>query len=137
MLFWPRRILVNLPKGGTALPRVKRGMMVRRRHDKVREMAKGFRAGRRRVFKTMHEAAMRSLAHAYRDRRRRKRDMRQLWIVRINAAARQLGTTYGQLMHGLNLAGVQLDRKMLAELAVNDPAAFAQVVEKARSSLPS
>lgn len=78
---------------------------------------------------------MRSMAHAYRDRRRRKRDMRRLWIVRINAAARQCGTTYGQLMHGLSAAGVQLDRKMLAELAVSDPAAFAQVVEKAKASL--
>lgn len=78
---------------------------------------------------------MRSMAHAYRDRRRRKRDMRRLWIVRINAAARQCGTTYGRLMHGLSAAGVQLDRKMLAELAVSDPAAFAQVVEKAKASL--
>jgi len=101
----------------------------------VRDMAKGFRAGRHRVYKTMHEAVMRSMAHAYRDRRRRKRDMRRLWILRINAAARQLGTTYGQLMHGLSLAGVQLDRKMLADLAVRDPAAFAQVVEKAKASL--
>lgn len=117
------------------MPRVKRGMVVRRRHDKVREMAKGFRAGRHRVYKTMHEAVMRSMAHAYRDRRRRKRDMRRLWILRINAAARQLGTTYGRLMHGLNRAGVQLDRKVLADMAVRDPAAFAQVVEKAKTSL--
>jgi large subunit ribosomal protein L20 len=110
-------------------------MMVRRRHDKVREQAKGFRAGRRRLFKTAHEAVMRSMAHAYRDRRRRKRDMRQLWIMRINAAARQLGTTYGQLIHGLSLAGIVLDRKVLAEMAVKDPSVFAQVVEKAQAAL--
>lgn len=117
------------------MPRVKRGMMVRRRHDKVREQAKGFRAGRRRLFKTMHEAAMRSLAHSYKGRRIRKRDMRALWIMRINAAARQLGMTYGRLIHGLNVAGIELDRKVLAEMAVNDPQAFAQVVEKARAAL--
>ena len=117
------------------MPRVKRGMTVRRRHDKVREQAKGFRAGRRRVYKTMHEAAMRSLAHAYKGRRLRKRDMRTLWIIRINAAARELGLTYGRLVHGLNVAGIELDRKILAELAVNDPQAFAQVVEKAKAAL--
>jgi len=110
-------------------------MTVRRRHDKVREQAKGFRAGRRRVYKTMHEAAMRSLAHAYKGRRLRKRDMRTLWIVRINAASRQLGMSYGRLIHGLNVAGIELDRKVLADMAVNDPQAFAQVVEKARSVL--
>jgi len=109
--------------------------MVRRRHDKVREQAKGFRAGRHRTFKTAHEAVMRSHAHAYRDRRRRKRDMRRLWIVRINAAARQLGTTYGQLTHGMRLAGIDLDRKVLADMAVNDPQAFAQVAEKAQAAL--
>jgi large subunit ribosomal protein L20 len=117
------------------LPRVKRGMTVRRRHDKVREQVKGFRAGRRRVYKTMHEAAIRSLAHAYTGRRLRKRDMRALWIIRINAAARQLGLSYGRLIHGLNVAGIQLDRKILADLAVNDPQAFALVVEKAKAAL--
>lgn len=117
------------------MPRVKRGKTVRRRHDKVRERAKGFRAGRHRKYKTAHEAVMRSMAHAYRDRRRRKRDMRRLWIVRINAAAREHGTTYGQLMHGLNRAGIELNRKVLAEMAVSDPAAFAQVVEKAQATL--
>ncbi len=124
-----------LSEGGTPLPRVKRGKTVRRRHDKVRDQAKGFRAGRHRKYKTAHEAVMRSMAHAYRDRRRRKRDMRRLWIVRINAAARQLGLTYGRLIHGLNLAGIELDRKVLAEMAVKDPQAFAQVVEKARATL--
>ena len=116
------------------MPRVKRGTTVRRRHDKVREQAKGFRGGRHRIYKTAHEAAMRSLAHAYRGRRERKRDMRTLWILRINAAARQLGTTYGRLIHGLNVAGIALDRKVLADLAVNDPQAFAQVVEKAKAA---
>jgi large subunit ribosomal protein L20 len=117
------------------LPRVKRGTTVRRRHDKVREQAKGFRAGRRRVYKTMHEAAMRSLAHAYAGRRLRKRNMRNLWIIRINAASRQLGLSYSRLIHGLNAAGIELDRKILAELAVNDPQSFAQVVEKAKAAL--
>lgn len=101
----------------------------------MREQVKGFRAGRRRVYKTMHEAAIRSLAHAYKGRRLRKRDMRSLWIVRINAAARELGLSYGRLIHGLNVAGIELDRKVLADLAVNDPKAFAQVVEKAKSAL--
>jgi large subunit ribosomal protein L20 len=117
------------------LPRVKRGKVVRRRHDKIRKRAKGYRAGRRRLYKRAHEAVMRAQAHAYRDRRRRKRDMRRLWITRINAASRQLGTTYGRLIHGLRLAGVELDRKVLADMAVNDPAAFAQVVEQAQAAL--
>ena len=117
------------------MPRVKRGTTVRRRHDKVREQTKGFRAGRRRVYKTMHEAAMRSLAHAYKGRRLRKRDMRSLWIIRINAAARELGLSYGRLIHGMSVAGIELDRKILAELAVSDPQAFAQVVEKAKAAL--
>jgi large subunit ribosomal protein L20 len=117
------------------LPRVKRGTTVRRRHDKIRMQAKGYRAGRRRLYKRAHEAVMRSHAHAYRDRRRRKRDMRRLWITRINAASRQLGTTYGRLIHGMRLAGITLDRKVLADMAVNDPAAFAQVVEQAQTAL--
>ena len=117
------------------MPRVKRGTTVRRRHNKVRQQVKGFRAGRRRVYKTMHEAAIRSLAHAYKGRRLRKRDMRKLWIIRINAASRALGLPYGRLIHGLNVAGIELDRKVLADLAVNDPSAFAQVVEKAKAAL--
>lgn len=117
------------------MPRVKRGMMVRRRHGKVRKQAEGFRGGRHRTFKTAHEAVMRSMHHAYRDRRRRKRDMRRLWITRINAAARQLGTTYGQLICGLSRAGIELDRKVLADLAVREPEVFAQVVEQARVAL--
>lgn len=117
------------------MPRVKRGTTVRRRHDKIRRQAKGYRAGRRRLYKRAHEAVMRSHAHAYRDRRRRKRDMRRLWITRINAASRQMGTTYGRLIHGMRLAGITLDRKVLADMAVNDPAAFAQVVEQAQTAL--
>ncbi|MBN1483272.1 MAG: 50S ribosomal protein L20 [Chloroflexia bacterium] len=119
------------------MPRVKRGKTVRRRHDKIREQAKGYQAGRRRLYKRANEAVIRSYAHAYRDRRRRKRDMRRLWIVRINAAARLQGTSYSRLMHGLRLAGISLDRKILAEMAVNNPTAFAQVVEKAQAALPS
>ena len=117
------------------MPRVKRGKTVRRRHDKVRKQAKGYRGGRHRLYKRAHEAVVRAHAHAYRDRRRRKRDMRRLWIVRINAAARQQGLTYGRLIHGMRLAGIELDRKVLADMAVNDPTAFAQVVAQARAAL--
>lgn len=117
------------------MPRVKRGKTVRRRHNKVRKQAKGFRQGRRRSIKTAKEAVVRSHAHAYRDRRRRKRDMRRLWITRINAAARQQGLTYGRLIHGMRLAGIELNRKMLANMAVEDPPAFAQVVQQAQTAL--
>lgn len=115
--------------------RVKRGVTSHRRHKKVLKRATGFRGTRRRLIKRANEAVMRSLQYQYRDRRTRKRDMRRLWIVRINAGARQNGLSYGRFIEGLSKAGVEVDRKMLADLAVRDSAAFAQLVEVAKQSL--
>jgi large subunit ribosomal protein L20 len=95
--------------------------------------ASGFRGTRRRLFRRANEAVMRSLVYQYRDRRTRKRDMRRLWIARINAAARQNGLPYGKFMHGLSQAGVEIDRKMLADLAVRDAAAFTQLADVAKA----
>jgi large subunit ribosomal protein L20 len=114
--------------------RVKRGMAAHRRHKKILVMAKGYRGGRRKLFKTANEAVMRALAYAYRHRRERKRDFRRLWTMRINAAARLNGLNYSRFMHGLKQAEVALDRKMLAELAVNNPAEFARLATLARES---
>ncbi len=98
-------------------------------------MAKGFRGARSKLFRSAVEAVDRSLKYAYRDRKAKKRDFRSLWIVRINAAARENGLTYGNLIHGLKKAGVQLDRKVLAELAVTDPSGFSSIVEQAKAQL--
>lgn len=117
------------------MPRVKRGVIAHRRHKKVLDRAKGYWGGRHRLFKTANEAVMHALQYAYRDRRNKKRDFRQLWIARINAAARMNGMTYSKFMNGLNKAGVGIDRKILADLAVNDQAAFAVLVAKASSQL--
>ena len=114
------------------MPRVKRGTKARQRRKKVLKAAKGYRGGQSRLFKTASISVNRARMFAYRDRRARKRDFRGLWIIRINAAARENGLSYSQLMGGLHKAGVDLDRKILAEMAVNDPAAFAQVAEMAR-----
>lgn len=114
------------------MPRVKRGAKARQRRKKVLKAAKGYRGGQSRLFKTASISVNRARMFAYRDRRARKRDFRRLWIIRINAAARENGLSYSQLMGGLHKAGVDLDRKILAEMAVNDPAAFAQVAEMAR-----
>lgn len=114
--------------------RVKGGPKSRRRHKKVLKNAKGFQQGRRRLYKRANESVTKALANAYRDRRRRKRDFRRLWIQRINAAARQHGVPYSALMHGLREAEVELDRRQLAELAVRDPDAFAAVVEVAKAA---
>ena len=111
------------------MARVKRGMMVRKRHNKLLRQAKGFRGNRSRNYKVAHEAVMHSLAAAYRDRRTKKRDMRRLWIVRINAAARQHGLSYSRLMNALKVAGIALDRKQLADLAVRDAASFTALVQ--------
>jgi large subunit ribosomal protein L20 len=113
------------------MARVKRGVMVRKRHKKLLAQAKGFRGSRSRHYKVAHEAVMKALAYAYRDRRHRKRDMRRLWIMRINAAARLNGTTYSRLMNGLKTAGIEIDRKILADMAVRDPQAFSAVVKQA------
>ena len=118
------------------MARVKRGVMTRKRHHKLLDQAKGFRGARSRHYKVAHEAVMHALAYAYRDRRNRKRDFRRLWIQRINAAARAEGLTYNRFIQGLNLAGVEVDRKILADLAVNDPATFSTLVETAKAALP-
>ncbi|MEJ2689598.1 MAG: 50S ribosomal protein L20 [Deltaproteobacteria bacterium] len=113
------------------MPRVTRGFKARRRRKKVLNMAKGFRGGRHRLYRTAVEAVDRALVYAYRDRKARKRDFRKLWIVRIGAGARMNGTTYSRLMGGLKKAQVELDRKVLANLALLDPTAFAEVVKTA------
>ena len=117
------------------MPRVKRGVTARARHKKVLALAKGFRGRRKNVFRIANEAVMRAGQYAYRDRRTRKRVFRNLWIARINAASRSLGVTYSRLMAGLKKAQIDIDRKVLADLAVNDPAAFGSIVEKAKAQL--
>ena len=117
------------------MPRVKRGVTDRARHKKVLALAKGFRGRRKNVFRIAKEAVMRAGQYAYRDRRNRKRVFRNLWIARINAASRSLGVTYSRLMAGLKKASIDIDRKVLADMAVNDPAAFGSIVEKAKAQL--
>jgi large subunit ribosomal protein L20 len=115
------------------MPRVKRGVMTHKRHKKALERAKGYWGGRHRLFKTANEAVMHAFQYAYRDRRTKKREIRRLWITRISAACRLNGATYGRFIEGLSKAGVEMDRKVLADLAMNDATAFAQLVEKARA----
>ena len=110
------------------MPRVKRGVTRHRRHTKILKAASGFRGTRNRLFRFANQIVMRSRAYQYRDRRTRKRDMRKLWIARINAASRLGGLSYSKFVAGLSAAGVTLDRKVLADLAVRDPAAFAHLV---------
>lgn len=114
------------------MPRVKRGFKARRRRNKVLKLAKGYRGARSKLFRSATEAVDRALNYAYRDRRVKKRDFRALWIARINAAARIDGVSYSRLIFGLKKAEIALDRKVLAEIAVTDPAAFSAVVEKAK-----
>lgn len=114
------------------VPRVKRGTKARQRRKKVLKAAKGFRGGRSKLYRTAADAVMKALSYAYRDRRTRKREMRKLWIVRINAASRQFGMSYSLFMNGLSRAGVNVNRKMLAELAVNDITAFGKLVDVAK-----
>src|SRR5207248_9915270 len=113
------------------MPRVKRGVPAHKKHKKILNMAEGHRGTRRRLFRPANESVMRSMAYMYRDRRNRKRDMRRLWITRINAAARMYGVSYSDLMHAIHVAGIQVDRKILAEMAVNDQAAFGALVKQA------
>lgn len=112
--------------------RVKRGVTRQRRHRKVLKQAKGFFGARGKLFRPARLAVEKSLVYAYRDRRQRKRQFHRLWITRINAAARQHGLSYSRFMHGLREAGVEVDRKVLAELAVNEPEAFAELVERVK-----
>jgi large subunit ribosomal protein L20 len=114
--------------------RVKGGTVTRRRHKKVLKLTKGQYGTRHRLFRRANEAMMKSLRYAYRDRRNRRRELRRLWIARINAAARQNGMSYSRFIHGLKQAGIELDRKSLAEMAVADGSAFAELVEIAKSA---
>jgi len=117
------------------MARVKRGVIARRRHRKVLSRAKGYYGARRKVFRVAKQAVIKAGQYAYRDRRQRKRDFRSLWIQRINAAAREHGLSYSRFINGLKRAEVGIDRKMLAELAVNDKAAFKALAEKAQAQL--
>ena len=117
------------------MPRVKRGVTARARHKKVLALAKGYRGRRKNVYRVAKQAVMKAGQYAYRDRRQRKRQFRQLWIVRINAGARENGLSYSKFMNGLKRAAIELDRKVLADLAVFDKAAFALLVEKAKAAL--
>ena len=115
--------------------RIKRGFKARRRRKKVLKLAKGFRGGRSKLFRTAADAVDKALMYAYRDRRQRKRNFRRLWIARINAAARMNNLSYSKFMHGLKLAKVDLDRKVLADLAISDPAGFTKIAELATQKL--
>ena len=117
------------------MPRVKHGVATKRRKKKVLKQTKGYWGARSRLFRTAREALDRAQVYAYRDRRNRKRDFRRLWIARINAAARLNGLSYSQLIHGLNQAGVEVNRKLLADIAVRDPQAFTAVTEQAKAHL--
>jgi large subunit ribosomal protein L20 len=115
--------------------RVKTGIVRRRRHKKILKMAKGFYSGRRKHFRKAKEQIERSLVYAFRDRRQKKRDFRKLWIIRINAGCRLNGINYSRFINGLKKANIELDRKILADLAMNNPETFAKVVEAAKAAL--
>ena len=117
------------------MARVKGGVVARKRRKKILKLAKGYYGSKHTLFKTAQEQVMKSYSYAYRDRRQKKRDFRKLWIARINAAARMNGLSYSKLMHGLKLAEIDINRKMLAELAVNDAAAFTTLAEQAKDAL--
>lgn len=117
------------------MARVKRGVTARARHKKILKKAKGYYGARSRTFRAAKQQVIKSGQYAYRDRRVKKREFRALWIVRINAAASENGLSYSQLVHGLRVAGIELDRKVLADIAVNDKAAFTKLVEQAKAQL--
>ncbi|MBN86003.1 MAG: 50S ribosomal protein L20 [Dehalococcoidia bacterium] len=117
------------------MARVKRGVTARQRHKKVLKLTKGHRGTRHSLYRRAHESMLHALAYSYAHRKELKGDMRRLWIVRLGAAARENGISYSQLVHGLKLAEIQLDRKVLSDLAISDPAAFAEVVGKAKNQL--
>ena len=117
------------------MPRVKRGVTARARHKKVLALAKGYRGRRKNVYRIAKQAVMRAGQYAYRDRRTKKRVFRQLWIARINAASRGLGLTYSKFMAGMRRASIDIDRKVLADMAVNDPAGFSSIVDKVKAQL--
>lgn len=115
--------------------RVKRGFKARRRRNKVLKLAKGYRGGRSKLYRTAADAVDKALMYSYRDRRAKKRDFRRLWITRVNAAARMNDLSYSKFMHGLKLSGIELDRKVLSDLAVSDPAGFSKIASKAAAKL--
>jgi large subunit ribosomal protein L20 len=117
------------------MPRVKRGVTARARHKKVLELAKGFRGRRKNVYRIAKQAVMKAGQYAYRDRRVKKREFRSLWITRINAAVRQSGMTYSVFMNGLKKARIEIDRKVLADMAVHDVAAFAKIVDQVKAAM--
>lgn len=117
------------------MARVKRGVTAKARHKKILGKAKGYYGARRKLFKTAKQAVIKAGQYAYRDRRQRKRQFRALWIARINAAARMHGLSYSRLINGLNLAQIEIDRKVLADIAVHDPEGFAAIAEQAKASL--
>jgi len=117
------------------MPRVKRGMMTRKRHNRILTRAKGYWGSRHSLYRQAHEAVMHAAQYAYRDRRVRKREFRRLWIARINAACRAQGVTYSRFISGLSKAGILVDRKIMADLAVNDPAGFSVLVQQAQQAL--
>ncbi|MCG7335477.1 50S ribosomal protein L20 [Sporosarcina sp. ACRSM] len=117
------------------MPRVKGGTVSRKRRNRVLKLAKGYYGSKHRLYKVANQQVMKSLNYAYRDRRQKKREFRKLWITRINAAARTNGLSYSTLMHGLKVAGIEVNRKMLADLAVTDAQAFAQLAEAAKKSI--
>lgn len=114
------------------MARVKGAMHTRKRRKKILKLAKGYRGAKSKLFKTANQAVMKSLTYAYRDRKQKKRNFRQLWIARINAAARMNGISYSRFMNGLKKNGIEINRKMLSEIAISDPAAFTKLVEKVR-----
>jgi large subunit ribosomal protein L20 len=117
------------------MPRVKRGVIAHARHKKILALAKGFRGRRKNVFRIAKQAVMKAGQYAYRDRRTRKRVFRQLWIARINAASRELGVTYSKFMAGLKKAQIDIDRKVLSDMAIHDPAGFASIVDKVKAAM--
>lgn len=117
------------------MPRVKGGTVTRQRRKKVLKLAKGYYGSKHTLFKTAKQQVMKSHMYAYRDRRQKKRNFRKLWIARINAAARMNGLSYSKLIHGMKVSGNEMNRKMLADLAVNDPAAFTAIAEQAKAAL--
>ncbi len=117
------------------MARVKRGVTASAKHKKIRDLAKGYYGAKHRWFRTANEAVMHAGQYAYRDRRVFKRDIRKLWIIRINAAARLNGLSYSRLINGLSIAGVEIDRKAMSELAIHSPEAFAKIAETAKSAL--
>jgi large subunit ribosomal protein L20 len=117
------------------MPRVKRGVTAHARHKKILKLAKGFRGRRKNVFRIAKQAVMKAGQYAYRDRRTRKRVFRRLWIARINAASRGLGVTYSVFMAGLKKAHIEIDRKVLSDMAIHDPAGFSSIVDKVKAQL--